>query len=142
MSAKHAMIGAVLLAVSPLMAVSVAGADDAEKSVVEQNAPYYDEAAYTEYVQAKMKKLDQLYLDFCASCNVDADKAAKARKEFLLNVRDLMQYMNGRFDALDPKAGAALSGTETLVSIHALTMLVDILTATQIDAMTPNPHIN
>ena len=89
-----------------------------------------------------MKQLDKLYLDFCASCNVDPDKAAKARKEFLVNVRDLMQYMNGRFDALDPKAGAALSGTETLVSIHALTMLVDILAATQIEEMTPNPHIN
>ena len=142
MRIKHAMVGAVLLAASPFLTVSVAGAEGTDKSVIEENAPYYDEAAYTEYVQAQMKKLDQLYLDFCASCNVDADKAAKARKEFLVSVRDLMQYMNGRFDALDPKAGAALSGTETLVSIHALTMLVDILTATQIDEMTPNPHIN
>lgn len=66
----------------------------------------------------------------------------RGRQEFLVNVRDLTQYMNGRFDALDPEAGAALSGTESLVSIHALTMLVDILTATQIEEMTPNPHIN
>lgn len=142
MTVKHAMIGAVLLAASPFLTVSVAGADDAGKTAVGESAPYYDDAAYTEYVQAKMKKLDALYLDFCASCNVDVDKAAKARREFLVTVRDLMQYMNGRFDSLDPKAGAALSGTETLVSIHALTMLVDILTATQIEQMTPNPHIN
>lgn len=142
MSVRYAMIGAALLAASPLLSLPVAVAEDPGRGVAEGNAPYYDEAAYTEYVQQKMKRLDQLYLDFCASCNVDPDKAAKARKEFLVNVRELMQYMNGRFDALDPKAGAALSGTETLVSIHALTMLVDILTATQIEEMTPNPHIN
>ena len=49
--------------------------------------------------------------------------------------------MNARFDKLDPKAGAALSPTETLVSIHALTMLVDILTATQLEHMAAHPYI-
>ena len=56
-------------------------------------------------------------------------------------MRELMQYMNGRFDALDPKKGAALSPTETLVSIHALTMLVDILTATELEHMTAHPYV-
>ena len=99
------------------------------------NIPVYDASAYTEYTQAKMEKLDQLYLDFCGTCNVDASKALKAKQEFLATVRELMQHMNAKFDALDPKKGAALSPTETLVSIHVLTMLVDILAETQLEAM-------
>ena len=51
-----------------------------------------------------------------------------------------MQQMNSRFDALDPRKGAALSHTEVLVSIHVLTMLVDMLTATQMANMAENPN--
>lgn len=100
----------------------------------------YDESAYTEYVENTMKKLDSLYLQFCGTCNVDAAKAAKARKEYYATVRELLQGMNERFDNLDPKKGAALSSTEVLVNIHVLTMLVDILTATQMEALADNPH--
>ena len=102
--------------------------------------PVYDEVAYTQYVEDTMKKLDKLYLEFCYSCGVDAVTAGKARQEFLVSVHELMQYMNSRFDSLDPKRGAALSPTESLVSIHALTMLVDILAATQLEQMTPHPY--
>lgn len=101
----------------------------------------YDESAYTEFVENKMTELDGLYLRFCETCGADASAAALARKEFLTSVRDLMQHMNSRFDALDPKKGAALSPTETLVSIHALTMLVDILTATQLEHMAKHPYV-
>lgn len=102
--------------------------------------PVYDASAYTEYAQAKMEKLDKLYLDFCGTCNVDASKALKAKQEFLSTVRELMQHMNAKFDKLDPKKGAALSPTETLVSIHVLTMLVDILAETQLEAMIEHPY--
>jgi len=101
----------------------------------------YDEAAYTEFVENKMKELDELYLKFCDTCGVKASDAALARKEFLISVRELLQYMNGRFDALAPKEGAALSPTESLVSIHVLTMLVDILTETQLENMRAHPYI-
>ena len=87
-----------------------------------------------------MKKLDKLYLDFCDTCGTDTATASQSRQEFLVTVRDLMQYMNSRFDELDPKKGAALSPTESLVSIHALTMLVDILTATQLEQMAAHPY--
>jgi len=100
----------------------------------------YDASGYPEYVEGKMKKLDKLYLDFCGTCNADASKAAKARLEFFTTVRDLMQHMNAKFDSLDPKKGAALSPTETLVSIHVLTMLVDILTETQLQEMAEHPY--
>ena len=100
----------------------------------------YDEVAYTEYVENTMKKLDSLYLQFCGTCNIDAAKAAKARQEYYASVRELLQGMNARFDNLDPKKGAALSSTEVLVNMHVLTMLVDILTATQMEAMADNPH--
>lgn len=102
---------------------------------------YYDEAAYTEFVESKMEKLDRLYLEFCDTCGMEGAKAAQARKEFLAEVRDLMKYMNARFDSLDPKAGAALSPTETLVSVHALTMLVDILAATEMQHEALHPYI-
>jgi len=102
---------------------------------------FYDEAAYTEYVENTMKELDQLYLEFCAACGAEASKAVKAKKEFLTTVRDLMQHMNARFDKLDPKKGAALSPTEILVSIHAHTMLIDILAATQLEHMAQHPYI-
>ena len=104
-------------------------------------AVMYDEAAYTAFVETKMQELDQLYLKFCDTCGVEATEAEAAKKEFLVSVRELMQYMNGRFDALDPKKGAALSPTETLVSIHALTMLVDILAAVEIEHLTAHPYI-
>jgi hypothetical protein len=102
----------------------------------------YDEGAYTEYVESTMQKLDLLYLDFCGACGVDMEKATVAKKEFLITVRELMQHMNGRFDELDPKQGASLSPTETLVSVHALTMLVDILAQTQLEEMTQHPYID
>ena len=71
----------------------------------------------------------------------EAELARIAKEEFLVTVRDLMQHMNTRYDSLDPKKGAALSPTETLVSIHALTMLVDILAATQLEEMTAHAYI-
>jgi hypothetical protein len=82
-----------------------------------------------------MQKLDALYLDFCATCGVDATRSRLAREEFLATVRELMQHMNARYDALDPK-----SPTETLVSIHAMTMLVDMLAAVQIEQMAYHPY--
>ena len=112
-----------------------AGAQEGEGYAV------YDEAAYTEFVERSMKKLDALYLQFCEACGADPADAHKARQQFLVEVRELMQYMNARFDALDPKKGAALSPTETLVSIHSLTMLVDILAATEIEHLQKHPYI-
>jgi len=126
----------LLIATAAMLCSPTVSAQDASEMAV------YDEAAYSEYVATTMQKLDKLYLEFCASCGVDATRAGEARQEFLVTVRDLMQYMNGRFDQLDPKMGAALSPTETLVSVHALTMLVDILTAMQIESMTPHPYVN
>jgi hypothetical protein len=120
----------------------LAADEPAAASVYDESAyALYDESAYTEYVENTMKELDRLYLEFCSDCGVDASKAWKSRMEFLTTVRDLMKRMNAKFDSLDPKKGAALSPTETLVSIHVLTMLVDILTATQIEDMTAHPYI-
>jgi hypothetical protein len=103
------------------------------------DTPVYDEAAYTKYVEDTMKKLDKLYLEFCGTCNKEASKAAKARKEYYEIVRGLLMKMNDRFDGLDPKRGAALSPTEVLVNIHVLTMLVDVLTATQMENLESHP---
>jgi uncharacterized FAD-dependent dehydrogenase len=100
----------------------------------------YDESAYTEHVEKTMKKLDKLYLQFCGTCGVSGAKAEKAKMEYFKTVRDLLQQMNAKFDSLDPKKGAALSDTETLVSIHVLTMLVDMLTATQLETTAEHPH--
>ena len=135
MKCGKTLIAVIMLATASLFTAGVVLAQESMDSMV------YDETAYTDYVEATMEKLDRLYLDFCATCNVDASRAGAAKREFLVTVRDLMQHMNGRFDALDPKAGAALSHTETLVSIHVLTMLVDILTEIQIEEMTAHPYI-
>ena len=113
------------------------GAHAADKS---KGTAVYDEAAYTEYVQKTMKKLDKLYLEFCGTCGVEGASAEKAKREYLETVRDLMQHMNARFDNMDPKAGAALSPTETLISIHVLTMLVDMLTASYLEEVADHPH--
>ena len=69
--------------------------------------------------------------------NVDKQKA---RREYAQTARELMQYMNARFDRLDPKKGDALSPAETLVDIHALTMMVDILTATYLESIAEHPY--
>ena len=101
----------------------------------------YDETAYTEYVENMMNKLDKLYIEFSEARGVDAPAAAKAEKEFLVAVHDLMQYMNKKFDGMDPKKGAALSPTEAMVSIHAHTMLIDILAANQLAHLATQPYI-
>jgi hypothetical protein len=134
------MINAALLATAVLMSNALSAATP-DVGATQMAADVYDAAAYTEYVETTMEKLDKLYLDFCGTCGVDAAKARVAREEFLVTVRDLMQYMNARYDNLDPKKGAALSPTETLVSMHALTMLVDILAATELERLTPHPYI-
>ena len=134
------LIGAALLATGALMSNALV-ADELPVEPAEAKVDIYDEAAYTEYVENTMKKLDALYLDFCATCGTDAAKARMAREEFLVTVRELMQYMNARYDSLDPKKGAALSPTETFVSIHAMTMLVDMLAAVQIEQMAYHPYV-
>ena len=132
-------ISAALLATAALVGNAAVG-DELPLELAENQVDIYDEAAYTEYVENTMNKLDALYLDFCATCGVEATKARLAKEEFLVTVRELMQYMNARYDALDPKTGAALSPTETLVSIHAMTMLVDMLAAVQIEQMAYHPY--
>jgi len=84
---------------------------------------------------------EKLIIRFCDSCGVDAVEARIAKEEFLITVRELMQHMNARYDNLDPKKGAALSPTETLVSVHALTMLVDTLAATELEQFAAHPYI-
>jgi len=133
------LISAALFATAALMSNALL-ADDLPVETAENAVDIYDEAAYTEYVENTMKQLDALYLDFCATCGVDATRARLAREEFLSTVRELMQHMNARYDSLDPKKGAALSPTETLVSIHAMTMLVDMLAAVQIEQMAYHPY--
>ena len=139
MAKRNRFIGTVLLATAALMSNSLFAASPEEAAEV--TGGLYDETAYTEYVEISMQKLDKLYLDFCSACGVDATKSRQAKEEFLTTVRELMQYMNARYDALDPKKGAALSPTDTLVSVHALTMLVDILAAIELEQMAPHPYI-
>jgi hypothetical protein len=102
---------------------------------------FYDEAAYTEYVENMMTELDQLYIEFTEAQGKDAATAFQTRKAFLTKAHDLMHSMNARYDKMDPKAGAALSPTETLVNMHALIMLIDILSETQLDELTKHPYI-
>lgn len=137
MKGKRPIFAAVLTAIAWL----ALGATAVQAAEEPMGIPVYDEASYSAFVESKMKELDALYLQFCATCGVEAEQAARARMEFLTSVRELMEYMNGRFDSLDPKKGAALSETETLVSIHALTMLVDILAATQLEQLTKHPFV-
>ena len=130
--------------VKHVMAIAIAsgaflwnGAYAADKAMT---TPAYDAKAYTQYVHDTMKKLDKLYLQFCGTCGVAGDKATKARKEYVKTARDLMQYMNARFDKLDPRVGDALSGTEVLVNIHALTMITDVLTASYMESVAEHPY--
>lgn len=125
--AATAILGAVLLGSSTYAA---------------EGTPVYDEVSYTSHVADTMKKLDKLYLQFCRTCGASAADASKARTEYLTTVRGLLKDMNGRFDALDPKMGAALSPTETLVSIHVLVMLTDMLTATLLEDMATKSAIS
>ena len=92
------------------------------------HTPMYDEAAYTNKLDAKMKKLDKLYLQSIDK-NLSQGKAFKAKREYFQVARELLQTMNERFDQLDPKKGAALSHTEMLMINHIQIMLLDMLTS-------------
>ena len=131
----------ITTAMAALTFVATAFFGNAVQAATEGGTPVYDESAYTQYVESTMKKMNKLYLQFCGTCGVSGAKAAQARKEYYLLARDLMQHMNAKFDNLDPKKGAALSPTEVLVNIHALTMLVDMLTATQMEFLAAGERI-
>ena len=103
---------------------------------------YYDETAYTQYVADMMSELDRLYIEFSKARGRNATAANAAREAFLTKAHELMHNMNARYDKLDPKAGAAMSETETLVNIHALIMLVDILSETQLENLAAHPYID
>jgi hypothetical protein len=140
MFGRNRLIQVAVLAAAALMSNALFAATP-EAGAAEIATDVYDEAAYTQYIENTMQKLDRLYLDFCGTCGVDAVKSRTSKEEFLITVRDLMQHMNTRYDNLDPKKGAALSPTETMVSVHALTMLVDILAATELERLEPHPYI-
>lgn len=92
------------------------------------HTPMYDEEAYTNKLDAKMKKLDKLYLE-AVDKNATQAKAYKAKREYFKVARELLQTLNERFDKLDPKKGAALSHTEMLMINHIQIMLIDMLTS-------------
>jgi hypothetical protein len=99
-----------------------------------------DDSEYSQYVYDTMQKLDKLYLQFCGECGVSGPAAEKARREYAKTARELMQHMNARFDKLDPEKGDVLSPSEVLVNMHALTMMVDILTATYLESVAEHPY--
>ena len=86
----------------------------------------YDAAAYTAYVEETMQKLNKLYLTSIDE-NVPQGEVEKAKKEYLKVARDLLKTMNEKFDGMKVKQGAALSDTEVLLSIHVMTMMLDML---------------
>ncbi len=92
------------------------------------HVPMYDEDAYTNKLDAKMKKLDKLYLQ-AIDKNLSQGKVLQAKREYFKVARELLQSMNERFDKLDPKKGAALSHTEMLMINHIQVMLLDMLTS-------------
>jgi len=129
--------GGAIIAVTMLAGLGVSGVAADENT----GPSVYDETAYTEYVENMMDKLDQLYIDFSKAHGVDSEAATIAQRDFLKSMHELMHYMNAKFDSMDPKKGAALSPTETLVTVHAHTMLIDILAANQIDELKKHPYI-
>jgi hypothetical protein len=141
MPRRNKLIDALLVSTAVLMSATLFAATPEEEAAV-LPADVYDEAAYTQYVADTMDTLDQLYLDFLDARGVDAVKARITREKFLATVHDLMQYMNAKYDDLDLKKGASLSPTETLVSVHAMTMLVDILASTELEQMAAHPYID
>jgi hypothetical protein len=141
MPGRNRLIDVLVAATAVLMSATLFAATPEEKAA-ELPADVYDEAAYTLYVEETMDTLDQLYLDFLDARGVDAAKARTIRKEFLATVHELMQHMNAKYDDLDLKKGAALSPTDTLVSVHAMTMLVDILASTELEQMAAHPYID
>jgi hypothetical protein len=136
-SARSRTKRCVLLSIAFISAFGVGNALSNEVADI----TFYDEAAYTEYVENMMTELDQLYIEFTEAQGKDAATAFQTRKAFLTKAHDLMHSMNARYDKMDPKAGAALSPTETLVNMHALIMLIDILSETQLDELTKHPYI-
>jgi hypothetical protein len=139
MSRRNRLFEAVLLAAAMLVSNALF-AGTTEVGAIELESDVYDEAAYPVYVETSMAKLDQLYLDYLDARGVDAVKARIVREEFLKTVHELMTYMNARYDQLELKKGAALSPTETLVSVHAMTMLIDILASTELEQMAAHPY--
>ena len=141
MPRRNRLIDALLVATAVLMSATLFAATPAEEAT-ELPADVYDESAYTQYVEDTMDMLDQLYLDFLDAQGVDAAKARIIREEFLAKVHEMMQYMNAKYDDLDLKKGATLSATDTLVSVHAMTMLIDILASTELQQMAAHPYID
>lgn len=92
----------------------------------------YDESAYTKETEKKMDKMHMLFMR-ALDKKASAGERRKATNEYLVLGQELVQSMHARVMAKDVKGGAALSPTEVVLSVHMMTMMIDMLAAIQLE---------
>lgn len=107
-----------------LYSTNAAAAKNSEPSMV------YDESAYTEATEKDMAKMHALYLKAYDKKASLGDRE-KAKREYLKIGKKLVREMHERIMMLDVKKGAALSHTDVLLSVHMMSMMVDMLATLQ-----------
>lgn len=84
------------------------------------------EESFTDHAFATMQKLDKLYLQYVDK-SIDRGTAEKAKREYFKLARQLLLKMNDKFDQIENQESHELSKEDTYISIHILTMLIDMM---------------
>jgi len=84
------------------------------------------EESLTDYAHPTIVKLDKLYLQYVDK-DIDRGEAEKAKREYFKLARQLLAKMNERFDKIEADGSHKLSNEDTFISIHVLTMLLDMM---------------
>jgi len=113
-----------LFIVNLLFLSSSMAANDTPDSLV------FDNRVYTEQTEKAMDKMHHLFIKAYDKTSPSGDRE-KAKREYLEMGQNLIRQLHERVMTLDVKRGAALSHTDVLLSVHMMSMMLDMLASIQ-----------
>lgn len=90
----------------------------------------FDNKVYTENTEKAMDKMHHLFIKAYDKTSPSGERE-KAKREYLAMGQNLVRGLHERVMSLDVKKGAALSHTDVLLSVHMMSMMLDMLASIQ-----------
>lgn len=90
----------------------------------------FDNRVYTEQTEKAMDKMHHLFIKAYDKTSSSGERE-KAKREYLVMGQKLIRQVHERVMSLDVKKGAALSHTDVLLSVHMMSMMLDMLASIQ-----------
>ena len=90
----------------------------------------FDDRVYTEQTEKAMDNMHHLFIKAYDKSS-PAGEREKAKRAYLETGQKLIRQLHERVMMLDVKKGAALSHTDVLLSVHMMSMMLDMLASIQ-----------